>query len=75
MDLSPEETTALLAAIGAIVAAGVKGIWVWGREKKAVELERDWWRHAYFQQHGLTDHAIGTAEKAVTISETPKSDA
>lgn len=63
MPIAPEVVVALLSALGAITTAGIKGVWVWGRELRKAERDGDFWRDIALRSMGLTDAAIEVVKK------------
>lgn len=66
MPISTELVLALAGVIGTIAGAGMKGLWVWGRELKKAERDANFWRDIALKSMGLTDIAIEVAQKKKT---------
>lgn len=64
---------AVVASIASIAAAGVAGKWVWGREFRAMERDRNLWRDGFLRMIGHTEataaDALAVARHATALAE------
>lgn len=65
MTIDPVIAGAIATAVGAIVAAGIRGDWVWGRELRAANKQVDYWKRAATRAQKLTDASLDEADEAV----------
>jgi len=72
VNLTPEQTAAVAFIITAVVAAGIRGIWVWGWVHQAAlksvtdqlareRTEKAFWRNVALKSMGHTDKALEIA--------------
>ena len=66
MGLTPEQVAAVGGILTAVIVAGIRKVWVWGRELAAMEkqleaqvVETHFWRRAALKALGHADSLLG----------------